>query len=137
MSLLLASVLMAAAVGVAVIHPILARRAALVRDVTAGNVLDAEARKRVVLTELKEIEYDYLGGKLDEADYRGLREKISREAVTAIRAADAVHAGTSETPVGGPVLAAMPLVEDGVAHTCGFTNPPGSRFCGGCGLGLA
>jgi hypothetical protein len=81
MTLLLASVLMAIAVGYWVIHPILARRGALIRDVTAGNVLDAEARKRVALTELKEIEYDYLGGKLDEADYREMRERISREAL--------------------------------------------------------
>jgi hypothetical protein len=135
MSLLLASVLMAAAVGVAVIHPILSRRAALVRDVTAGNVLDAEARKRVVLTELKEIEYDYLGGKLDEADYLALRDRISREAVAAIRAVDAVHAGANGTPAPAPGLA--PAADDGAPHTCGFANPPGSRFCGGCGVELA
>jgi hypothetical protein len=131
MTLLLASVLMAVGVGYAVIHPILARRTALVRDVTAGSVLDAEARKRVALTELKEIEYDFLGGKLDEADYRQMREQISREALAAIRAVDALDAGQGAAPqAGGTVAVADP-------HACGFVNPAGSRFCSGCGTRLA
>jgi len=128
MTLLLASVLMAVAIGVAVIHPILARRVALVRDVTAGSVLDAEARKRVALTELKEIEYDYLGGKLDDADYHALRERISVEALAAIRAVDVAHADD-------PVAVAVSRAE--APHVCGYANPAGSRFCGGCGAGLA
>jgi hypothetical protein len=144
MTLLIAAVLMAAAVGVAVIHPILSRRVALVRDVTAGSVLDAEARKRVALTELKEIEYDYLGGKLDEADYRDLRERISREALAAMRAVDAVHGvaadGAPAEPVAA-VAAADGVQGDGevvdVAHACGWGNLAGSRFCGGCGERLA
>jgi hypothetical protein len=122
MTLLVLAVLLAGVCGFLVIHPILARRAALVQDVTSGGVLDAEARKRVALTELKEIEYDFLGGKLDEADYRELRDRLSRAALVAIQAAQAASD-------------AAPAAE--VEHSCGFVNPAASRFCAGCGARLA
>jgi hypothetical protein len=126
MTLLLLSVLLALLVGALVIHPIYARRAALLSDVAPGRVLDAEARKRVALTSLKEVEYDYAAGKLDEADYRAMREQLSAEAVWALHAAEAVS---------GP---AAPVAEGpAAAHPCGFVNPGGSRFCAGCGARLA
>jgi cytochrome c-type biogenesis protein CcmH/NrfG len=139
MTLLLTAILMAAVAGWIVIYPIVARRTALVRDVTAVGVLDAEARKRVALQELREVEYDFLGGKLDEADYQEMRARISREALAAIRgvdaargagavpASDAAIAPDAEAGGGAAVLVGTPM------HGCGFENPPGSRFCGGCG----
>lgn len=145
MTLLIASVLLAAVATALVIQPVLLRRAALVRDVTPSSALDAEARKRVALSELKELEYDYLGGKLDEADYRELRARLSREALAAVRAAESAAArpaggagqgsGTASTPQEGAAAFAAP---DGAAaaHACGFVNPPGSRFCAGCGARL-
>jgi hypothetical protein len=130
MTLLLTATLLAGVLGWFVIHPIMARRSALIQDVTAGGVLDAEARKRVALAELKEIEYDYLGGKLDGADYQALRERVSREALAAIRAAEAIAVTGSDAPqAAAPVTPAR-------EHACGFGNPPGSRFCAGCGAQL-
>jgi hypothetical protein len=120
-----------------VIQPILERRAALIRDVTASNVLDAEARKRVALTELRDIEYDYLGGKLDETDYQALRERISVEALQAIRAAEALKNGAAKPAANGGVAVADDANTAVVTHACGYANPAGSRFCGGCGQGLA
>jgi len=139
MTLLLTAILMAAVVGWVVIYPIVARHTALVRDVTAAGVLDAEARKRVALQELREVEYDFLGGKLDEADYQEMRARISREAMAAIRGVDEARGlervagldgafAAEEVGQGGAaVLAGAPV------HGCGFENPAGSRFCGGCG----
>jgi cytochrome c-type biogenesis protein CcmI len=131
-SLFIASVLLAAAAAAAVVLPILTRRQATLRDVTAGHVLDAEARKRIVLQELKELEYDWLGGKLDDADYHQLRERVSTEAVAAIRAVEAV--GAEGSGAGGALRVAIAGVAD---HECGFANPAGSRFCGGCGAELS
>ena len=76
-----------------VIRPLAARRDALLVDVASGAVLDAEARRRVALTSLKELDYDYLGGKLDDADYRAQKERLSLEALAAMRAAEAVGYG--------------------------------------------
>jgi hypothetical protein len=124
MMLLVLSVLLALLAGGLVVHPIYARRAALLADVAPGRVLDMEARKRVALASLKEVEYDYAAGKLDEADYRAMRERLSAEAVRALRAAEAL---------GGP---APSTAGTAAAHACGFENPGGSRFCAGCGARL-
>ena len=124
MTLVAASVLIAALAASWVIAPIVARRLALLGDPIPGGVLDAEARKRVALASLKEIEYDRIGGKLDDADYHELRARLEREALLAIQAAETAHGD-------GPSEAFT------VTHSCGFVNPPGSRFCSGCGARLA
>ncbi len=126
MTLLALSVLLALLAGALVVHPLWARRAALIGDVAAGDVLDAEARRRVALASLKEVEYDYAAGKLDDADYRALRDRLGAEAMRAIRAADRLR---------GIEAAALPDIA--IAHGCGFVNPPRSRFCAGCGGRLA
>ncbi|HEV2148886.1 MAG TPA: zinc ribbon domain-containing protein [Longimicrobiaceae bacterium] len=128
MTLLALSVLLSLLAAAFVVHPIWARRTALLADVASGEVLDAEARRRVALASLKEVEYDYAAGKLDDADYRELRDRLSAEALRAIRAADRLR-GVEVSPVA--------LSADPAAHACGFVNPPRSRFCAGCGARLA
>jgi hypothetical protein len=121
MTLLIAGMALALAVGIFVVHPILFRRWGLLGDALPGQLVDREARKRVALAALKEVEYDRAAGKLDEVDYRALRSRLEGEALAALRAAegDTVSAGTGEP-----------------RHTCGFVNPGGSRFCSGCGVRL-
>jgi hypothetical protein len=131
-SLVVASALLAASAGFVVILPILTRRSAMLRDVTSGHVLDAEARKRVVLNELRELEYEYLGGKLDDADYQALRERVSVEAVEAIRSVEQVYGRVDAAPK--PQLDAR--AAELATHECGFGNPATSRFCAGCGAPL-
>ena len=104
-----------------VVHPVYARRRATLRDAAPSSVLDAEARRRVALASLREVEYDWLAGKLDAADYEALRSQLGREALDAVRAAPRAAGSDGE---GGPPA----------EHArCGFANPPGSRFCAGCG----
>lgn len=124
MTLLAFSLLLALLAAAYVVRPLVARRDALLADVASGAVLDAEARRRVALASLKELEYDFLGGKLDDADYRAQKERLSVEALAAMRAAEAVS-GESGATVAGPDR-----------HACGFLNPPLSRFCAGCGARL-
>jgi cytochrome c-type biogenesis protein CcmH/NrfG len=121
MTLLLASMLMAAVVAAWAVAPIVSRRLALIGDPVPGGILDAEARRRVALASLKEIEYDRVGGKLDESDYEALRARLEREALLAIRAAEGAH---------------RELEDFEITHSCGFVNPSGSRFCSGCGARL-
>lgn len=127
MTLLLLSALLALGGAAFVVAPLVARREAMVTDVAPGAVLDAEARRRVALASLKELEYDFLGGKLDTADYEAQKERLSLEALAAMRAAD-LASGVA------PARAAPAAAG---AHDCGFANPPGSRFCAGCGARLA
>lgn len=120
MMLLALALLVALAAGVWVVAPIVSRQTAVVVDVVPGQLLDVEARKRVALASLKEIEYDHIAGKLDDADYQALRTQLSFEAMQALRAAEAFQA----------------IATPGGEHACGFTNPGGSRFCAGCGQRL-
>lgn len=129
MTLFLFSILLALVTAAFVIRPLAARREALLLDVASGAVLDAEARRRVALASLKELDYDYLGGKLDDADYRAQKERLSLEALAAMRAAEAVGYGAGAEGDGRPVAGPD-------RHACGFLNPPGSRFCSGCGARL-
>jgi cytochrome c-type biogenesis protein CcmH/NrfG len=122
MMLLVFSVLLALAGSAWVVYPVVSRRLAMLGDPIPGGILDAEARKRVALSSLREVEYDRIGGKLDDEDYQRLRSQLQREALEAIEAASAAHEGESPEFV--------------VTHSCGFANPPGSRFCSGCGAAL-
>lgn len=124
MTLLAFSLLLALLAAAFVVAPLVARREAVLADVAPGAVLDAEARRRVALAALKELEYDYLGGKLDEPDYRAQKQRLSLEALEAMRAAEAAGGGA----------AGAATTED--RHRCGFLNPPASRFCAGCGARL-
>ncbi|HEX8905916.1 MAG TPA: zinc ribbon domain-containing protein [Longimicrobiaceae bacterium] len=132
MTLLLLSALLATVVAALVVRPVVARRTAILADAAPGQLLDAEARRRSTLAALKDLEYDYLGGKLDTADYLAQRDRLSSEALVAIRAAEAAQAQAGVGVVDGIVAAAA----ETVTHGCGFVNPPGSRFCAGCGKRL-
>ena len=129
MTLLAFSLLLALLAAAFVVRPLVDRRDALLVDLASGEVLDAEARRRVSLVALKELEYDYLGGKLDDADYRSQKERLSLEALAAMRAAEAVG-------YGAPVAEGGREAAGPDRHACGFLNPPGSRFCSGCGVRL-
>ena len=132
MTLLIASLLLALLAAGYVVRPMVARREALLVDLAPGAVMDAEARRRVALASLKELEYDYLGGKLDTADYQAQKQRMSLEALAALRAAEAAR-GEAGMEADGAAPARMAVDR----HACGFVNPVGSRFCAGCGVRLA
>jgi hypothetical protein len=127
-TLLIAAVLLGTLAGAWVIGPIVRRRLALLGDPVAGGIVDANARRRVALASLREIEYDRIGGKLDDEDYQRLRAQLEREALRAMEAADAAATDVEAPDVG--------TTEPPITHACGFVNPLGSRFCAGCGAPL-
>ena len=141
MILLLLAAALASVAALFVVFPLLQRGTALVADAAPGEVLDAEARKRVALASLKELEYDFLAGKLDEADYRSQRDLLSGEALRAIRTADEVaERWDGNAALGARVTPASrldaALAAQAGRHACGFVNPTGSRFGAGCGARL-
>lgn len=79
----LGAALFASAVVLYVLHPILTGRAATMVD-PEGLMTESEARKRVALNALRDVEYDYHTGKLDESDYADLRGELTLEAVRAL-----------------------------------------------------
>jgi hypothetical protein len=122
MTLLIVAIVLALAGAGWVAHPLIAKKWGLMTDAVSSSVVIRETRKRVALAALKEVEYDRVAGKLDDADYESLKGQLEVEALSALRAADA----TAPAPGGGSAI----------RHACGFRNPGGSRFCAGCGQPL-
>ena len=128
------AILLVGAIVYFILQPLLTgMRASLER--TEDELSDAEARRRVTLKALRDVEYDYMSGKLDERDYGELKRELSAEALEAMKAveqeedAEAVEAALEEE---------IRKVREGLrtgsaCPGCGHANPPGSRFCGACG----
>jgi hypothetical protein len=123
-SLFLGAVVLAVLASVFVVYPLVTGRWGMLGDRVSGATLDREAKKRVALAALKDVEYDRVAGKLDDTDYQDLRSRLEMEAL------DAIQAIEQEEPLVGTAAAAPER------HTCGFASPQGSRFCAGCGQPL-
>jgi hypothetical protein len=111
-------------------------------DRFAGELTDAEARKRAALRALRDVDYDYHTGKLDDSDYRELKTALSHDALLAMGKVEAER--MSAGPVGMGTLtdeqleaeiaqARVGLKEGWVCGACGHGNVEASRFCAMCG----
>src|SRR5436190_1720077 len=139
MSVVLGAVLLVAAVVLYILQPMLSgQRASMHRELDEPT--EAESRRRVTLLALRDVEYDYATGKLDETDYTSLKRELASEALTALESAEAEAAA-------GPA-AAPPELEAEIARlrgglksgttcgVCGSGNEAGSVFCAYCGAPL-
>jgi cytochrome c-type biogenesis protein CcmI len=134
------AVLLVVAVMIFLLQPMLMGQRASLRW-EEDEPTEAEARRRVTLLALRDVEYDYATGKLTEADYRALKRELSAEALAAL---DHVDAEAAAGPAGAP-----PELEDEIARlrgglrtgttcsVCGSANETGSLFCSYCGAPLA
>ena len=105
------------------------------------ELTETEARKRVALLALRDVEYDFLAGKLDEEDYRALKGQLTAEALAALEADEAARgagAAAAATAADAELEAEIARVRAGlragiVCRECGFANEKGARFCSACG----
>mgnify|MGYP006412089743 FL=1 len=139
MTLLIGALLVSAAVVLFILQPIVkGLHASLDRD--EDELTDTEARKRVALLALRDVEYDYLAGKLDEEDYRALKSELTAEALAALEADEAARDGsdaTAEEDLEAEIAQIRAGLNSGDACvTCGFASEPGSRFCSSCGTSV-
>jgi cytochrome c-type biogenesis protein CcmI len=150
MTLVVGAVLLTAAVVFFVLQPILGGRSAPMEK-GEEELSEAEARRRVTLLALRDVEYDRATGKLDEADYRSLRTELSQEALAALRAEETERGpGTGATVATPGLTDTLPealeseirRVRQGLRSgltclDCGHLNVTGSRFCASCGTPLS
>ena len=105
------------------------------------ELTDTEARKRIALLALRDVEYDFLAGKLDDEDYRSLKAELTAEALAALEADEEARAAGGK-PADTDIEAEIARIRAGlrsglVCGGCGFSNDEGSRFCSSCGSALA
>jgi hypothetical protein len=132
--------LITAAVLLFILQPIVkGLHASLERD--EDELTETEARKRIALLALRDVEYDYLAGKLDEEDYRSLKGELTAEALAALEADEAareVGGHPADTDIESEIARIRAGLRSGVlCDECGFANDQGSRFCSSCGHALA
>jgi hypothetical protein len=142
--------LFAGAVMFFVLQPLLSGRSAPM-GWSDEEMTDAEAKRRVSLLALRDVEYDRVTGKLDERDYQELKREISGEALAALAEEHeerrVAAAGIRVDPARGKGPGVMDLesevrrVRQGLrsgatCRACGHVNPTGSRYCSSCGSAL-
>ena len=140
MDILLAAILLTTAVVVFVLHPLI-RGASAPMGREEDEPTEAEARSRVTLLALRDVEYDYVSGKLDEEDYARLKKELSVEALEALETREreledrAGEAGAADLEA--EIARARQGLRTGtVCAVCAGENEPGSRFCAHCGTPL-
>ncbi|MEM7415367.1 MAG: zinc ribbon domain-containing protein [Gemmatimonadota bacterium] len=138
MTLYLGVALVTAAVVLFLIHPVIQGiHASLDRE--DDELTETEARKRVALLALRDVEYDFLAGKLDEDDYRTMKAKLTAEALAALAAdEEAKETGAMGSAELEAEIAAIRRGLQGAVRcaACDFSNPAGSKFCSACGQPL-
>lgn len=141
MALTLAAGLLVLAVVAYVISPIIQRQHAPLS--TEGDALtDALSRKRVALMALRDAEYDFATGKVDQRDYDALRQELSSQALDALRDAETLESPEAGAASDDVIEAEIAQVRAGLASGvacahCGQLNRQGSNFCTSCGRPLA
>ena len=109
------------------------------------EVTEVDARKQAALRGLRDAEYDFRSGKIDQADYQVIKSDLARQALAAMEeegtGSDAADEGTSPASPD----AEDDRLEDEIARVrkgmaqgrtcpeCGHLNVKKSRFCTGCG----
>lgn len=110
-------------------------------DRSEDELTETEARKRVALLALRDVEYDYLAGKLDDGDYRSLKGELTAEALAALEADERARSGSAHPDAVEALEAEIAEARAGLrsgrfCSDCGFANDAGSRFCSACGHAL-
>ncbi|HEY6103507.1 MAG TPA: zinc ribbon domain-containing protein [bacterium] len=98
----------------------------------------AAARTRLALTAIKELEFDYETGKIDEDDYRALRARYDAKAIDALERPAALPDAQSHREDLIAKLEAEIRAARGrrFCASCGGVLPKSARFCPACGAGV-
>lgn len=138
MTLYLGVALVTAAVVMFLLQPVVKGiHASLERE--DDELTETEARKRVALLALRDVEYDFLAGKLDEEDYRSLKAELTAEALAALEADEAAkEAGGAGEEIEAEIARIRRglRASDTACPICSYANAPGSRYCSACGHAL-
>ncbi len=148
MGLIVGVILVSAGVILFVMMPVLRGDWATLES-PEDEVTEVDARKQAALRGLRDAEYDFRSGKIDQADYQVLKSDLARQALEAMEeesgpgpAVDEATPHASSDAEVDRLEAEIARVRKGLAEGrtcpgCGHLNVEKSRFCAGCGGPLA
>ena len=133
MQQVLGAVLITVGVILFVLRPILQGDQAPLTSADGGqDELDAQ-KKKSALKGLRDAEYDYYSGKLDEEDFEFLKQEMASEVLGAMRRIG----NQSNHEIEAEIRAVRKGLDAGLTCLfCGEVNSKGSNFCGQCGSQL-
>ncbi len=147
MGLIVGAILVSAGIVLFVMMPVLRGDWAAMGP-SDDEVTEVDARKQAALRGLRDAEYDFRSGKIDEADYRVIKSDLARQALAAMEEEEegtgSDDADEETTPPASPdtegdrLEAEIARVRKGMSQgrtcpECGHLNVKKSRFCTGCG----
>ena len=133
---LVGAILLVAATVYFILHPIVKGRFASLRR-EDDEMTESEARRRVTLLALRDVEYDFATGKLDESDYGELKRELSAEALAALDAASDEGSAVDQAAIEREIAAVREGLREGyLCGACGHRSPDASRYCANCGVRL-
>lgn len=136
MSLFIGAALLAGAVVLFLLHPMITGDRAPMEG-EEDEMTEAESRRRVKLRALRDVEYDHATGKLDDHDYESLKRELSAEALVALDAEKAERAAQDPDALEGEIARIRDGLRSGLTcERCGHLNAADSRFCASCGSPL-
>ena len=122
-------VLLALAVMAAIGYPLYMKPSLAEGDVDEGDerhkLLSA---KEAAFVALKDLDFDYKTGKIDEADYASLKARYEAEAVRVMKKLDDAAKGQPSSPAGKRAGEKVRFCAG-----CGAKADEGDRFCASCG----
>ncbi len=142
--LLITAVLIAMAMAVYVVLPLLSAETAggaLPLDVTLLG--DLKRRRLVVYDNLKDLEFEFQSGKIARDDYASLRTNYLSEAAGLMAATQEAELLRQDDAVVEREIAARraqrktPTEVEYTCSACGYENPLPVKFCGECGARFA
>ena len=107
-------------------------------DAGCGDKKRLVEGREVLYDTIRELDFDYRMGKVEEDDYRATRSRFGSRAVELIKAIE-----ETDAPAPGiedrieREIAAVRKKDTATCARCGSTTPAGARFCPQCGKALA
>lgn len=106
-----------------------------------------EKRRQVLYENLKDLQFEYLQGKLSDEDYQSLKGGFLYDLAAMMDAIERLQPARAKKEKGGATQGAVSKAKSKSKHaavqsaspicpSCSKENSPGNRFCGHCGAAL-
>ncbi len=103
-----------------------------------------EERKAAIYENLRDLQFEYLTGKLSDKDYQQTKQDLQRELAAVAAEADQLRQKLGRPGIPEPAAAAVakspapaPAQAANVCPHCGASFPQPLKFCGECGRPMA